>query len=99
MVSIDDYLKSHKHEIVDYINSNYIPSNITIDPTFNRLASELQGKFKHNHSGQEGGRDQVHNVLAMASICSQMRKATYDPYRLQKAYQNACRFHESGSRK
>lgn len=70
MIVIDQYLKSHKKDIVDYIQDNYIPDNITNNPTFHNLASELQSKFVHDHRGQVGGRDQAHNVLTMAIMCS-----------------------------
>ena len=69
MIDIGQYLKSHKKEIVTYINDNYISNNITSNPTFNELASELQAKFEHDHSGTVGGRDQAHNVLTMAIMC------------------------------
>jgi hypothetical protein len=67
---IDWYLKSHKKEMVHYIQANYIPASITGDGTFNSLATELQNKFEHNHRGQTGGRDQAHNVLAMGILCA-----------------------------
>lgn len=70
MTDIDEYLKSHRKEIVDYIQGNYIPANITNNTTFNNLATELQNKIVHNHKGEIGGRDAAHNVLAMALLCS-----------------------------
>jgi hypothetical protein len=57
-------------EIADFINRKYIPIEETNEPTFDRLATELQRLFVHNHRGRVGGRDQAHNVLAMAIICS-----------------------------
>lgn len=70
MIFISDYLQSHKKEIVDYIQGNYIPANIMGNSTFNSLATELQRKFSHDHGGHIGGRDEAHNVLTMAIICS-----------------------------
>jgi hypothetical protein len=70
MIFINEYLRSHKKEIVDYIQGNYIPSNIISNSTFNSLATELQRKFKYDHRGHIGGRDEAHNVLSMAIMCS-----------------------------
>lgn len=49
MIFIDEYLRSHKKDIVDFIQSNYIPANIIGNSTFNSLATELQRKFIHDH--------------------------------------------------
>lgn len=70
MIFIDQYLRSHKKEIVDFIQANYIPASIIGNNTFNSLATELQRKFMHDHRGRIGGRDEAHNVLAMAILCS-----------------------------
>jgi hypothetical protein len=70
MIFIGEYLRSHKKDIVDSIQSNYIPANIIGNNTFNSLATELQRKFMHDHRGHIGGRDEAHNVLTMAIICS-----------------------------
>jgi hypothetical protein len=70
MIFIGEYLRSHKKEIVDFIQANYIPASIIGNSTFNSLASELQRKFMHDHRGHIGGRDEAHNVLAMAILCS-----------------------------
>ena len=48
----------------------YIPNNITSQSTFDNIAGELQARFGPQHNGQRGGRDQAHNVIAMAIICS-----------------------------
>jgi hypothetical protein len=42
MIFISDYLRSHKKEIVDYIQGNYIPANIMGNNTFNCLATYLR---------------------------------------------------------
>ena len=47
-----------------------MPANIISNSTFNSLATELQKKFMHDHRGHIGGRDEAHNVLAIAIICS-----------------------------
>ena len=47
-----------------------VPDNITSESAFINIANELQKAFVLNHSGQKGGRDKAHNVLAMAIICS-----------------------------
>jgi hypothetical protein len=70
LIEIDQYLRSHKEEIVDYIQGNFIPANITGDSTFNSLATELQNKIVHNHRGELSGRDAAHNVLTMVLICT-----------------------------
>lgn len=70
MEDLDEYLRLNSKEIVDFINRKYVPIEATNEPTFDRLATELQTLFVHNHSGKVGGRDQAHNVLAMAIICS-----------------------------
>ena len=70
MVDLDEYLRLNSKEIVDFINRKYIPIEATNEPTFDRLATELQRLFVHDHRGKVGGRDQAHNVLAMAIICS-----------------------------
>lgn len=41
MIFIGEYLMSHKKEIVDYIQGNYLPANIIGNSTFNNLATEL----------------------------------------------------------
>jgi hypothetical protein len=69
MIFIGEYLRSHKKDIVDYIQGNYIPASIISNSTFNSLATELQRKFVHDHRGHIGGRDEAHNVLSMAIIC------------------------------
>ena len=53
-----------------YDKGQYIPNNITSQSTFDNIAGELQARFVLQHNGQRGGRDQAHNVLAMAIICS-----------------------------
>lgn len=70
MIFIGEYLRSHKKEIVDYIQGNYLPANIIGNSTFNNLATELQRKFMHDQNGHIVGRDETHNVLTMAIICS-----------------------------
>jgi hypothetical protein len=70
MIFIGEYLRSHKKEIVDFIQANYIPASTIGNSTFNSLASELQRKFMHDHRGHIGGRDEAHNVLTMAVLCS-----------------------------
>lgn len=70
MIDIHQYLQSNRDQIVKYIQDNFIPASITSNDTFYSLAVELQNKFVHNHRGQIGGRDQAHNVLTMAIICS-----------------------------
>jgi hypothetical protein len=70
MIFIGEYLRSHKKEIVDYFQGNYIPASVIGNSTFNRLATELQRKFMHDHRGHIGGRDEAHNVLTMAVLCS-----------------------------
>jgi hypothetical protein len=70
MIFINEYLRSHKKDIVDYIQGNYIPASIISNSTFNSLATELQRKFVHDHRGHIGGRDEAHNVLSMAIMCS-----------------------------
>ena len=70
MIFIGEYLRSHKKNIVDFIQSNYLPASLIGNDTFNSLATELQRKFMHDHRGYIGGRDEVHNVLTMAIICS-----------------------------
>ena len=70
MIFIGEYLRLHKKDMVDFIQSNYIPANIIGISTFNNLATELQRKFMHDHRGHIGGRDEAHNVLTMAIICS-----------------------------
>jgi hypothetical protein len=70
MIFIGEYLRSHKKEIVDFIQANYIPASTIGNSTFNSLASELQRKFMHDHRGHIGGRDEAHNVLATAILCS-----------------------------
>ena len=70
MVDLGEYLRTNSKEIVDFMNRKYIPSEMTDEPTFHGLATELQSLFVHNHRGKVGERDQAHNVLAMAIICS-----------------------------
>jgi hypothetical protein len=68
-------LKSQRQPIVDFIQGKYIPENIIREETFNQIATELQTRFKHNHHGDTGGRDQAHNVLTMDNICYMVRMA------------------------
>ena len=70
MRDLDKYLKSNSKELVDLVNKNYIPPNVTNKPAFHELATKLQEIFVHNHGGKIGGRDQAHNILAMGIICS-----------------------------
>jgi hypothetical protein len=70
MVDLIKYLKSHSKEIVDFINEEYIPEQITTKQPFNNLATELQMVFIHEKNGVVGEKDEAHNVLAMAMICS-----------------------------
>ncbi|MGH9926519.1 MAG: hypothetical protein ACRD5B_14200 [Nitrososphaeraceae archaeon] len=86
MIFIDEYLRSHKKDIVDSIQSNYIPANIIGNNTFNSLATELQRKFMHDHRGHIGGRDEAHNVLTMAIICSMWCGWLSQPKINRKAY-------------
>jgi hypothetical protein len=66
MGDLSGYLDSNSKDIVDLMNKNYIPPNMTSEPAFHNLATKLQEIFVHNHGGKIGGRDQAHNVLAMA---------------------------------
>ncbi len=70
MIQMNEYLDSHKKDIVDFIEGRYIPPNITENRTFDNLATELQNKIVHYHNSQGGGRDAAHNVLAMGIICA-----------------------------
>jgi len=70
MVNLDEYLRSHRKEIVDFINTGYIPEEITAQQPFNNLVTELQKVFVIEKAGIKGGRDQTHNVLTMVMICS-----------------------------
>lgn len=70
MIRIREYLQSNREQIVKYFQDNFLPANITSNNAFDSLATELQNKFVHNHRGQTGQRDQAHNVLAMALMCS-----------------------------
>ena len=70
MIDLHQFLESYREQIVDFIQGQYIPDNITSQSTFNDIAGELQTRFVHNHRGEIGGRDQAHNILAMAIICS-----------------------------
>jgi hypothetical protein len=67
---LGEYLRSNSKQIVDFINRKYIPTKISSEPNFDRLASELQGIFPHQHGNEVGKRDRAHDVLAMAIICS-----------------------------
>ena len=70
MVDVSEYLRMNSKEIVDFINSKYIPDEITMHKAFDNLATLLQKAFVTEKDRQLGVRDQAHNVLAMATICS-----------------------------
>ena len=69
MVDVNEYLRTNSKEIVDFINSKYIPDEITKHKTFDNLVVLLQKAFVIEKDGHMGVRDQTHNVLAMAMIC------------------------------
>jgi hypothetical protein len=70
MIDLREYLESQRKQIVDFMISECIPDSITEKQTFNKIATELQTRFLHNHRGIIGGRDKAHNILAMAIMCS-----------------------------
>jgi hypothetical protein len=63
MVDLNDYLKLNSKAIVDLVEKKY-------EPTFEELATLLQGMFIVQHGDEVGKRDKAHNVLAEAIICS-----------------------------
>jgi hypothetical protein len=72
MIDLRHVMESQRKQMVDFIQDNFgsVPDNITSESAFINIANELQKAFVLNHSGQKGGRDKAHNVLAMAIICS-----------------------------
>ena len=70
MIDLRPFLESQREQIVNFIQQHFIPANITSESTFTNIANKLQTEFIHNHRGEIGRRDQAHNVLAMAIICS-----------------------------
>ena len=70
MIDLRHVMESQRKQMVDFIQDHSVPDNITSESAFINIANELQKAFVHNHSGQIGGRDKAHNVLAMAIICS-----------------------------
>jgi hypothetical protein len=73
MIDMRQYLESQRQQIVDFMISECIPYSIAGKQIFNNIATELQKRFLHNHRGQVGGRDKVHNILTMAILCSMYR--------------------------
>jgi hypothetical protein len=70
MIDLRGYLESQRNQIVDFMISECIPDSVTEKQTFNNIATELQTRFLHNLRGKVGGRDQAHNILTMAIMCS-----------------------------
>jgi hypothetical protein len=70
MIDLRQRLKLKREKIIDFIEGRYIPENITSEQVFNEIATELQTIFVNNHRGIIGVRDQAHNVLTMAIMCS-----------------------------
>jgi hypothetical protein len=70
MLHIDEYLRSHCKEIIDSVEGSYIPIETTTGQIFNYVATEVQKTFVIDKDSRTGVRDQAHNVLTMAIICS-----------------------------
>ena len=68
-MDLNDYLKLNSNVIVD-LARKYIPTEMTKEPTFEGLASQLMGIAIVRDGDDVGKRDQVHNVVAMAMVYS-----------------------------
>ena len=68
-MDLNDYLKLNSNVIID-LARKYVPSEMTKEPTFEELASLLQGMFIVRDGNEVGKRDQAHNVLAMTMVYS-----------------------------